>query len=318
MLARTFRSIVTAALLALGAAALLPSSGATAAAASSPSAKCSRRNGRIAAVGYPGRIRLEIFRPNGRTYSVYSTNPETDFGRFSVSCDGRWAAFSESNGEPERHLVVVNLRTGAATAIDTGRVHVGEASFLSDGRITFGGNPGPLEGSEGDYVVDRDGSHLRRLFPGRMLAASRDGRWFVSSPTGSLHSLTLLDARGRTIRKLTGAPALDGSEYLYPSFSPNGRWVAYEEDIFTRPPHYHHHYVLFLVRRDGTHRRRIDLGAESASEPSFSPDGRWLLFTRTAGIGPGGWVTALRLDGSGVTRRVGLSSGYQYPAWLPR
>jgi hypothetical protein len=73
-----------------------------------------------------------------------------------------------------------------------------------------------------------------------------------------------------------------------------------------------------LPRRDGTHRRRIDLGTESASEPSFSPDGHRLLFTRTAGIGPGGWVTALRLDGSGVTRRFGLSSGYQYAAWLPR
>lgn len=56
-------------------------------------------------------------------------------------------------------------------------------------------------------------------------------------------------------------------------------------------------------------------GPESASEPAFSPDGRWILFTRTTGEGPAGVVSALLIADPSEIRKLSLSSGYQYPIW---
>jgi Tol biopolymer transport system component len=110
------------------------------------------------------------------------------------------------------------------------------------------------------------------------VTASADGRWFVSTNAGSSYlSLFLLDAHGRRAGSITPDPD-HAFHYRNPTFSPNGRWFAYERDV-ERRGHIRHSDV-FVVRRDGTHRRRLTLGGVSA-EPAFSPDGRWLAFTQS-------------------------------------
>ena len=50
---------------------------------------------------------------------------------------------------------------------------------------------------------------------------------------------------------------------------------------------------------------------------TFSPDGRWVAFTRSANQ-PGGNVYAMSLRHPSTVKKLGLSWGYRSPAWAPR
>jgi len=58
-----------------------------------------------------------------------------------------------------------------------------------------------------------------------------------------------------------------------PAWSPNGRRLAFERFSRTRE-----HQAVFTVRLDGTVLRRITPWWLDASQPDYSPNGRWILF----------------------------------------
>jgi Tol biopolymer transport system component len=279
------------------------------------SATCPGRNGKVAVTSHPGEQNaIGIFKPNRRLHVLYKGVRENSIFNLSFSCDGKKIAFTEAGGTPSRALRVLNLSTGEAPFVPTQRLTGGAPAFLRNGRILFSGGRVDPNRMGGTFTVRPDGTGLRRLFGREQLAASSDGRWFVATDRGGhLRVLYLLNAKGRRVGALT-PPAPAGTEYLNPSFSPNGRLIAYEERRFGLPSH----DTLYVVRRDGTHRRRLTFGPESASEPAFSPDGRWLAFTRTKSEGPAGNVFAMLLEDPSKVRKFGLSYGYQYPAWGPR
>lgn len=144
------------------------------------------------------------------------------------------------------------------------------------------------------------------------LAASADGRWFLATDgRANFHPLFLLDRHGRQVRRLTDEPAY---RYLNCTFLADGRWVAYEREI-ERPGQSQHRADIFIVGRDGTHRRRLTFGGNSA-DPVFSPDGRWLAFTRFNN-GFGGNLLVIPL-GHPRQRKVLThvrGAHFQEPAW---
>jgi len=295
--------------LSLGAA-LLTSMHATAA------GTCPGRNGKVAVVDYPGKSNAIVtFKPNHRVRTLFKGVPGNSISHLSFSCNGKKIAFTEAGGTPSRALRVLNLSTGEAPFVPTQRL-TGEApAFLRNGRILFSGSRVDPNREGGTFTVRPDGTGLHRLFGREQLASSSDGRWFVATNRrGHLRMLYLLNARGKRVRALTPrAPA--STEYANPSFSPNGKLIAFEKRRFLGTTI---HDVLYIERRDGTYRRRLTFGPESASEPAFSPDGHWLVFTRTEASGPAGNVFAMWLKEPSKVRKFGLSYGYQYPAWGPR
>lgn len=276
---------------------------------------CPGRNGKVAVVSHSGEQNaIGVFKPNRRLRILYRGVRENSISNLSFSCDGKKIAFTEAGGTPSRALRVLNLSTGEAPFVPTQRLTGGAPAFLPNGRILFSGGRVNPNREGGTFTVRPDGTGLHRLFGREQIAASPDGRWFVATDRrGHLRVLYLLNAKGKRVDTLT-PPASPETEYLNPSFSPNGKLIAYEERHFGLPSH----DILYVVGRDGTHRRRLTFGPESASEPAFSPDGRWLAFTRTKSEGPAGNVFAMLLKDPNKVHKFGLSYGYQYPAWGPR
>jgi TolB protein len=102
------------------------------------------------------------------------------------------------------------------------------------------------------------------------------------------------DGKGR--RQLTHAGPVD----VDPSWGPKQRKM-----VFARGGE------LFLTRGDGTRKQRIR-GTRSASQPAWSPDGKWIAYTRRNRSGTRS-ILRIRPDGK---RRKRLAQGSD-PAWSP-
>jgi imidazolonepropionase-like amidohydrolase/Tol biopolymer transport system component len=110
-------------------------------------------------------------------------------------------------------------------------------------------------------------------FPVRMLRdvrVSPDGRMVVYSALGHLYTRQLPDGTPRRLTK-------DDRFEFFPAFSPDGQWIAYTtwtDAEFGR---------LRVIRPDGGGGRDVVAQPGHYVEPSFSPDGRKLVFRQAAG-----------------------------------
>ena len=270
---------------------------------------CPGRNGKLAVtVGTPVNDSevIGVTTPAGDVRLLFSPKEEGQeslLGGPSFSCDGREIAYSVDNDSRCEALRIVDVRTGRTRELRVPSVCGSDPAFLSNGRIVF-------DGRDGTYIIDADGSHLHRLFGDGMQTETANGRWFISN---EFRNLVLLDAKGRRVRQLAPALPAGAGEYLHAHFSPDGRWIVYEKQ-----PHVvteNRDGDLFMVRRDGTHRRRLTSGHDS-SEPVFSPDGRWIAFIRSAGAASRN-VYELSVKHPGVVRALTRipDANFYDPTW---
>jgi WD40 repeat protein len=200
----------------------------------------------------------------------------------SFSCDGRRLIYGGNNGGPS-FIEVADARTGEKLPrhapgegwgfpqfpFPLARSFDAHGTFyLRDGRILFTRSRAEGHAPPGTFVVGGDGSGLRRLFGHPVVAGTGDGRWFIGGTPGTASGVRLLDFEGRTVpwSMLSLDAAAD------PCFSPDGRRVAYSKEG-----------DLYVVRRDGSHWRRLTRNGES-QYPVFSPDGRWIAFVRAENV----------------------------------
>jgi TolB protein len=207
-----------------------------------------------------------------------------------------------------------------------------------------------LEGTPGGiFVADADGSSLRQLTnnPDRDPAWSPNGKRLVFSRLH--HRIVSMRADGTDVRDvIRGARADD------PSYSPDGRWIAYSDvrDPKTQnpiPPHaiYLVHpdgsgnhritsrgnawfpdwspdgkHVVFassrglvVMRADGSGRRRLDVPASTTSNPSYSPNGRFIAFAESKG--DGAVIATVKANGRDLHRLTPAARGRGDAAWRP-
>ena len=162
-------------------------------------------------------------------------------------------------------------------------------SFSADGKwIVFTSERG---GSADIYRVHPDGSGLERLTDDPayddQAALSPDGSTlaFVSSREGGFANLWLQDLPGPNRRARPIAKTSAGS--FRPSWSPDGKWIAFTSDRDTKRARWDGGWelvqstALYIVRPDGTALRRLtDIGGYAGS-PRWSPDGRRIVFYRS-------------------------------------
>jgi len=170
----------------------------------------------------------------------------------------------------------------------------------------------------------------------------------LSLENGGNSDIFVMDLRSRAITRLTTDPAIDTA----PSFSPDGRQIVFESDRGGSQQIYmmnadgsNQHRISFSQGRNGTpvwsprgdmiaftkvDQSRIDIGVmrtDGSGEriissgwedegPTWAPNGRVLMFTRTLEGGRGAQIWSVDVTGRNE-RRVLTPGNASDPAWSP-
>jgi Tol biopolymer transport system component len=130
-------------------------------------------------------------------------------------------------------------------------------------------------------------------FPGR------HGLIAFAADAGSGSQIYTVKPNGKQLRQVT---RLDG-DAVNPDWSPDGRTIAFE--LATAAG-----VTVDLMRPDGTGLRTLTPPTACCSgDPSFTPDGKRLVFARFDPASNDEAVWRMNLDGSGQVRVVGLPTG---------
>ena len=208
------------------------------------------------------------------------------------------------------------------------------ASFSADGKwIVFTSERG---GSADIYRVHADGSGLERLTDDPAFddqaALSPDGSTlvFVSSREGGFANLWLRDLSSPRARPILKTNA--GS--FRPSWSPDGKWIAFTSDRDTRRARWDGGWeliqstALYVVRADGSSLRRLTELGGYAGSPRWSPDGRRIVFYQSTpqDVYPGRFgrnrpsvsqIVSIDVDSGAVTKHTSGPGLKVAPQFLP-
>lgn len=204
-------------------------------------------------------------------------------------------------------------------------------AFSPDGQwVVFTAEPG---GQADVYRIRPDGTGLEQLTDDPAFddqgALSPDGRTlaFVSTRARGTADVWLLDVASKTASNLTD----HSSGNFRPRWSPDGAWIAFTSDRDAEPgdlPGQWEHLQstgVYVVRPDGTGLRRLTAPGGVAGSPSWSADGRRLLFYETDPVGAylaksGRSRTEIAWVDVATGERVQVTASQETklsPAWLP-
>ncbi|KAK8572321.1 hypothetical protein V6N13_047925 [Hibiscus sabdariffa] len=282
----------------------------------------------------------------------------------------------ESNGAKTPQLLLENVKSPVPN-LSLFRVDGSFPTFSPAGdRIAYVNFPGI-------YVVNRDGSNLRPVFPLNAFAIAwdpvRKGTVYTSAgpefssestevdivaidvdnvdrsyykrltidgknnafPSPSPDGKRIVFRSGRTgyknlyimdaiegemggLQRLTDGPWID----TMCNWSPDGDWIAFASDRHNPGSG---SFELYLIHPNGTGLRRLISSGMSGrtNHPSFSPDGKLIVFTTDYGgisaepisnphhFGPYGEIYTIKLDGSDLKRLTHNSYEDGTPSWAP-
>jgi Tol biopolymer transport system component len=247
----------------------------------------------------PGLYECPRWSPNGRDISLGSGIFEN-----AGQSDGRFRAFA-TFALPTRYLPDPTLNLGCPI-------------WSPDGsRLAYEGWDDSDPARNGIYTLDAvDGSDLKRL------TSSPDGGHDIPGDY-SADGSELFFARWDGLHGETGpimAVGMDGSDprqvtterYGMPSLSPDGQTLVAKGER-----------QLYLIAADGSSATPIPIPDDAtpvgAFWPSWSPDGRWIVFpilSRTHGPGVLA-IARVRPDGSGLFQITDSASAESFPDWAP-
>lgn len=229
-----------------------------------------------------------------RTWRL-TTDPGADVFP-SWAPDGGKIAFASDRAGPYG-LYVLDLATDTATAIATSLGAATSPAFSPDGAsIAFEGRATQADPHE-VYVVPASGGPAVNLTShpardaGPVWAPGGDRIYFVSDRSGRFEVWSMR-ADGTDPRAVTTGSRILGK----PAVSPDGRTLAYARQV---EGDQRSEIVLFELQS----RQARALTSGDDSEPSFSPDGRELVFTTTRF----GGADLMKMDAGGASPAVRLT-----------
>ena len=208
--------------------------------------------------------------------------------------------------QPDTASPALAARSSGLAAAATQRI-----AFTS----TLGG-PGPRSG--GLFVVNADGSGLRKLTPiaWAMPSWSSDGRVlaFVGF-VGGRSSVSVMSVDG-------SAPRLLARDAVAPAWSPDGRRIAFMRFSPAGRNWGGQNWDVYVMNTDGSGQRRLARNAWLAA-PAWSPDGRKIAFERprrdrnAEGDIIRSEIFVVNADGSGERRLTRNTVRDSNPVWSP-
>lgn len=230
----------------------------------------------------------------------------------SLSPDGQnvlYASFREQN---VYEIYTLDLRDGSVDRL-TNRIGISTAPEYSPDkqRIVFSrGNPNT--GRHQIMLMDSNGDDVGNIpgVEGWDPTWSPDGKQilFASDRDGSiqLHVLTLRDG---ALHRITNLPAIRGRS----DWSSDGQYVVtYSGVPWNRE--------LYIMSADGSNVRQLTPSGGNSQGPSFSPDGKWVVFTAYFdhyGDDHGCEIYIIRTDGTDLRRLTNNNYCDYQPRWGP-
>jgi Tol biopolymer transport system component len=290
----------------------------------------------------PGETHLA----NLRQLTDEGTQAEAYFSR-----DGQWITFQGTRGDHPCDLQFVMRPDGTElrrVSPNGGKTTCGW--FLPDGKRLFFGSthavsmacpprPDPSKGYVWGldpfdiYTANVDGTDLRRVTNYGVYTAegvlSPDGRRivFTSLKDGDLDIYTM-NVDGTDVRRLTSTPGYDGG----PWWSPDGKQIVYRahhpanetelreyQDLLAQRAVRPSKVELWVMNADGSGQRQITHLGGANFGPSWTPDGKRIIFSSNHKNPRGGnfdlYIVAL--DGSGLTQITNDDGFDGFPMFSP-
>jgi dipeptidyl aminopeptidase/acylaminoacyl peptidase len=161
------------------------------------------------------------------------------------------------------------------------------------------------------FRMRADGTHMRLLVNTKQIDFypqwSPDGSRIVfrhGSPSSDTADVYVVNADGTGLRGVTRNP---DQRNWNPTWSPNGRWIAFSSTRGGVTPQ------LYVIHPDGSHVRRVVSGWGEA--PRWSPDGAELLFSSRR---DGNFeIYVVNVDGTNLTRLTRTPQDESAAVWSP-
>ena len=227
---------------------------------------------------------------------------------FVSTRDGAYDLYASKADGSDQHRLT---KDKGSAATPSGLTYQVDPAWSPDGRrIAFASS---REGQLHVYVMDADGTHVRRLTSGtgedRHPAWSPDGSK-IAFTRGTPNRIEIMNADGTGLHPLA-IGATQPAEEDDPAWSPDGRWIAFDRRTPGTPTK-----EIWLAHPDGSASHRLSSLSASSTWPTWAPSSKQVAFSSN-GAGQTLEIFVVDLAGLRMHQLTDSPSADIQPAWSP-
>ena len=223
-----------------------------------------------------GKLEFWTARPDGRDQKLEFVDSASSVDIpvcFDWSPDGE--AIAWLRGSPDRHseIIIRNLRSGTERQITTQNANIDEVTWCTNGQILYSSSK---SGNTNIWMISSDGGQPVQVTRG---SGPDDGVRVSADCSRMLYLVRQLIAHvwtagidGGDMRQVT----FDNCNVQDQAFSPDGSQICF---CMSSSDMLRNGNPIFVMQSDGTNRRQVTSGDAWYAAPSWSPDGKRMVYS---------------------------------------